>query len=283
MFLRTFAPDDNNIDHRIADSAAGHDIRLSLRLPDEGGDVGAAAKVAPWLHLRSDGRRLRVVAADTVDGDGCVEWQMGRRSRRCRVADGHGVPAIDRRTDPSPAYRDGQAGGYAVSPVEDRDARTCRHHTQPAGRNDRRRGVRRSRQRRDEHLPGQRHCRRFGYCHTECAGGSHHLHAYARCRQLTLALVHHRLVERCHRTGGRHHGDTPRLGIDACPPLHAGLCRRCHVVCRGGGTDTGSLCRSAQQPQHHRFRHRICHDDGARRRHGMTQTVEKKRLEKMDD
>ncbi len=51
-----FAPDyDDDIDYRTADSAAGHDAWLSLRVLHEGRNVGSIAEVAVGLCFRRDG------------------------------------------------------------------------------------------------------------------------------------------------------------------------------------------------------------------------------------
>ena len=61
---------DDDIDHRIADSAAGHDAWLSFRLSDEERDVGATTKVAAGLRVRRDGCGFGMVIADSCDKDG---------------------------------------------------------------------------------------------------------------------------------------------------------------------------------------------------------------------
>ena len=69
-FVVSLHSDDNNIDYRTADSAAGHDARLHLRLHDARRDVCAAAEVAAWVCIGGDGGRFGMVVADSGNGDG---------------------------------------------------------------------------------------------------------------------------------------------------------------------------------------------------------------------
>ena len=64
-----FAPDDDNIDHRTVDSAAGHDARLGLRVLYEERDVGSIAEVAAGFCIGRDGGGIGMVAANSGDGD----------------------------------------------------------------------------------------------------------------------------------------------------------------------------------------------------------------------
>ena len=68
-FGSPFPPDDNYIAYRTADSAAGHNARLCLRILHEGGNVGSIAKVAVGLCIGCDGCCISVVVADSSDGN----------------------------------------------------------------------------------------------------------------------------------------------------------------------------------------------------------------------
>ena len=66
--FRIFAPEyDNDTAYRIADSAAGHNARLSLRVLYEGRNVGSATEVIVGLRIRRDGFVLMMVL-DVVMG-----------------------------------------------------------------------------------------------------------------------------------------------------------------------------------------------------------------------
>ena len=64
-----FAPDDNDIDYRTADTTAGHDARLSLRILHARRNVSAAPEILIGLCLWRDGGCIGMVAADSSDGD----------------------------------------------------------------------------------------------------------------------------------------------------------------------------------------------------------------------
>ena len=61
----TFAHDENDIDYRIVDTAAGHDARLGFRVLHAWRNVGTSAEVVAWLRIGSDGGCLRMVIADS--------------------------------------------------------------------------------------------------------------------------------------------------------------------------------------------------------------------------
>ena len=61
--------------------------------------------------------------------------------------------------------------------------------------------------------------------------------------------------------GFAHHCGIQRSSFDFALP--AGLCRRCHDVRRGGGTDSGDVRRQTLQCGYSGFRTGICADDGA--------------------
>ena len=63
-------PDDNDIDHRTADSAAGYDARLSLRVFHEGRDVREITENIAGFRIGCDGGCIGMVAADSCNGDG---------------------------------------------------------------------------------------------------------------------------------------------------------------------------------------------------------------------
>ena len=63
------APDDYDINYRTADSAAGHNARLSFCILHAGRDVASIAKVVTRLCIGCDGSGIGMVAADSGDGD----------------------------------------------------------------------------------------------------------------------------------------------------------------------------------------------------------------------
>ncbi|CAN4033503.1 Desulfoferrodoxin, partial [Dysosmobacter welbionis] len=104
----------------------------------------------------------------------------------------------------------------------------------------------------------------------EFPGGSHRLHAPAGGgRGEAPGLRRRRAIRRC--GAHRRPGDDPGGGAaGARPAVSAGLCRRGHALCGGGGDDSGDV---PGTPLPHRCAGLCCglqRDDGAGRGPGMT-------------